>query len=361
MAVDLALKKAQDLNRKFFLVAGGQPRSTFYIQPNASAVIKEAAKQLAETVKHASGAEIPVVEANFDEVQTKNAVFLAEVDNYPVLREWFPYETNFVHGEGDGFAVRTREGNCYIFGERAAAVFFGAMDMIEQSTDVIWLYGMLGEEEIVGKQKNIYAFCNYYNKAYFHLRVWQFDEKEGSCAELASRTFAKNKINGVLGGSEGKYASCGVCSTAKLSSSAVYEKWQSFDGRRGARPNIYGLRDNLREYYRQGVKEICLASEDLRRFGNEMYDWIAAKLLWNFDSNIFTLRSSFCNAVYGNASKEMLQYYDLLEQGYEGENACSLTFLDGLKTALEGALKKELTPPQRKKIQAIYEEALFLK
>ncbi len=352
MAVDLDLKKAQDLNRKFFLVAGGQPRSVFYIQPNAHPILQAAAKEMAGIIYRASGAQIPVVEANFDEVRTKNAVFLTEVEKYPPLKGWFPYETEFVRGEGDGFAVRTQEGNCYIFGETPQAVFFGAMDMMEQTTDAIWYQGEFGEGEILQKQKNVYAFCNYYNKSYFNFRAWHSANDERIKGEAC--VLAKNKINAVLDDLEGKngYSLVGEKPFDRLKDEGkrcrqvcVYEEKDGY-----LFPNVYALRDTLREYYRQGVKEVCLADGDLRCERNEMYYWIAAKLMWNFDNHLPTLRRNFCEALYGNASKEMLLYYDLLERSWREENATSLA--ESASKALEAALKKELTPTQRRKIQA---------
>lgn len=571
MTIDLELKKAQDLNRKFFITANGQARTKFYVQPDCAKAIKTAAEELVKTIKHVSGADIPIEIKRFEEVETKNGIFFTLVEDFPILKEWFPYETKFVEG-GEGFAVKTKGGNCYIFASLPRAVFFGAMTMIENSCRVIWSRGKEGEEEMVIPQKTIYAFTNFYDKPYFEIRSWHACGMGIHGKKLDPPTmkmFGKNKINGkqelfedeymnygvmpsgvwpfngildfddmmedhpeyFMPGFDGKpkpkvhcnsflnyyrqdvadlvanrylnilkeypeyvnylltlkapddwhfymidengnllhklpftaddgtivypeepeykstvywnfvnrvvrqiakvyptisiskvaYQYCEICpkieldehirvciapitlsshdsfTSPKLSENgkrifknikkwcekckyvSIYEYWQCFNGAIYSRPNVYIVKEHLREYYRLGVRSISpegrvdeanALGEDLHYDMNEMYYWITNRLMWNFDLNIGAMKENFCEIVYGNASEEMLRYYDLIEKGwmerdayviystggdvYTKEFIINAGVADEIQGTLDKALTKKLTHVQRRKIQAIH-------
>ncbi len=260
------LQIAQSMNKKFALVVANLPRTEFYVMPNCHSAITTAVSELVKTIKHISEAEVPVIVEDFDNVNAKNAIFFTTIDEYPILKEWFPYEAEFVSG-CDGFAVRTKDNNMYIFGSCPSGVFYGAMDMIERSAKVVWSRGKQGEEECVIKQSNIYATCNYYDKSYFEVRGWHACGEGEHGPKLSPSTmkmFGKNKINGKNELYEEEYINYGVSPAGIL----PYNGLLNFDDLMDSHPeyfmpdfdgkpkkNRHG--DSFLNYYRDDVAELC--------------------------------------------------------------------------------------------------------
>ncbi len=260
------LEIAQSMNKKFALVVGNQPRTEFYVMPNCHSAVITAAKELVQTIKHISDVEIPLFVKDFGEVNTKNAIFFATLSEYSILTEWFPDETEFV-ADCDGFALRIKDNNLYIFGSRPAGVFFGAMDMIERSAKVVWSRGKHGEEECVIKQSNIYAICNYYDKSYFDVRAWHacgMGEHGEKLSPSTMKMFGKNKVNGKNELYEEEYINYGISPAGIL----PYNGLLYFDDLIDEHPEYFMLdfdgkpkknrhNDSFLNYYREDVAELC--------------------------------------------------------------------------------------------------------
>ena len=97
-------------------------------------VAKLAANDLRAWIQTITGADLPILLAPS---QTKNVkIFLGATYAKP----YFPKDLSLLAsgGSSDGFAVRVKDGNLYIFGARPAGTLNGIYAFIENNTDIIW-------------------------------------------------------------------------------------------------------------------------------------------------------------------------------------------------------------------------------
>ncbi len=563
-------EEVRSMLKKHWLVLEEKPKTKLYVMPNAHPTVVNAANQLVSTVKHKTGVELEIVRKDFDNVDEEYGVYLATTDEYSILKEWFPYEWEFVQ-DHDGFAIRDKGENCYIFGGRPQGVFFGVCDMLGQTTDVIWSRAMPEGDELIKKEKSIALFCNYYDKACFEVRAWHacgMGEHGEKLSPSTMQMFGRNKINGkmelyepeylnygispfavlpyngllyfdelmdtrpelFMQGFDGKpkpnidhdsflnyyrqdvaemcaqkyldmlkeypeyadyvlkikapddahfymvdedgtllhtkpfttddgqtvypdqpeyqstvywnfvnrmvkiiaktypnlriykvaYQYCELCPKTTLDEHiivgvaplaldchysydspkcpesnknilknienwckmckkvCIYEYWQCFKGNIYSRPNLYVVQSNIRKYYElgvwgitpEGVVDSAVAlGKDPHYDLNEMYYWITNNLMWNVNFDLVAARENFCNLAYGNAAKDMLRYYTLIEKGWEERDAyvvwstggdvytkefiINAGIADSVKETLSLALTRKINDKQKAKIVAI--------
>ncbi len=263
---DYSTKVAYSFIKQYWMVLSGKPKTVFYVMPGAEAAVLSAAEEISKTLERITGAKVPVVQQDFQTVKGKNNVFFATLKDYPVLKEWFPHESEFVL-DHDGFAVRTKEDNNYIFSSTAAGVFFGAHDMLERSCEVIWSRGKEGEEEIFIPTKSVAIFANYYDKACFEVRGWHACGQGIHGEKLDPPTmkmFGKNKVNAKLELFEPEYMHYGVSPFGVL----PYNGLLYFDDLMEEHPEYFMQdfngkpkkeidHDSFLNYYRQDVADMC--------------------------------------------------------------------------------------------------------
>ncbi len=161
----------------------------------------------------------------------------------------------------------------------------------------------------------------------------------------------------------------------------VYNYWHSAEsGDIYSRPIIKTVQNNLKWYVEIGVKGISpeatldqfnvLGADD--KFDmNEMYHWLTLKLMFDPYEDVRALSEKFCRIVYGKADRYMLEYFDLLQYGWDhtddyvtystngsvyiGSMIIKTGISEKVLTALKNALSCELTDEQRRKINRIYE------
>lgn len=259
-------QEAYSMLKKYWLVLNGKPKTAIYVMPNAHPTVLSAAKEFVATIKHKTDVELEIIQQDFDTVTAKYGVYFSTTTEYPILKEWFKYEGEFV-ADHDGFAVRTKNNNVYLFGGNPAGVFFGSCDMLERTTEVVWSRGKYGEEEILKKEKSIAAFCNYYDKASFEKRAWHACGMGIHGQKLDPPTmkmFGKNKINGKQELIEPEYFNWGIGPSGVLPYNGLLYFddlmdsrpelfMQGFDGK--PKPNID--HDSFLNYYRKDVAEMC--------------------------------------------------------------------------------------------------------
>ena len=120
-------------------------------------------------------------------------------------------------------------------------------------------------------------------------------------------------------------------------------------------PNIYALDEDIKLFASQeNVKGLFLQSSYGTSGGelNDLRTWVFSKLLWNPNTNINTLIKEFCDAYYGNASKDVQKYIRVLHKIHKKMDGRLLVkssikakylhpeFLVYLENILEEGLKK---------------------
>lgn len=168
---------------------------------------------------------------------------------------------------------------------------------------------------------------------------------------------------------------------------ALYTYWGSFRGTIYSRPNLKEIKENLLWFKKLGVYQIeiegkvdCSYLDDLkpsqksaRKYYdlNEGYIWAMNKLLWNPEEDIGELLARYCRIVYKECEKEMLEYFSLLQYGWDKQDALVwyatggdvyyLQFVvnagvaDKILQTLERAKDKAITPSVKRKIDSIKE------
>ena len=99
-------------------------------------VARQAAEDLRFWIKKITGANLPVLLAPSAEKNVK--IFLGA----SYAKDRFPADLKLLASGGahDGYAVRVRDGNLYIFGATPAGTLFGVHRFVENNTDIIWAY-----------------------------------------------------------------------------------------------------------------------------------------------------------------------------------------------------------------------------
>ena len=104
---------------------------------------------------------------------------------------------------------------------------------------------------------------------------------------------------------------------------------------------------------------------------NEMYVWGLSRLIWNPERDLEEMKKHYCRIVYKECYEEMLEYYNLVEKGYEETDAYIFCIMEadvyiyqfllkagvaeGVLKTLEKALKKVKTETVKDRIESIYE------
>lgn len=157
-----------------------------------------------------------------------------------------------------------------------------------------------------------------------------------------------------------------------------YSYWQSVRGSY-PRPLAKNVQKNLRYIKQIGIKHLIpegyldganhLGKDD--KFDlNEMYYWLMNKLFWNVESDLDKLTEKYCRLVYGDAQSEMLDFYKLIQQGWDSQDVfvtwctgndvyikkCVIDagIKDDIIVLLEKALNKPLQNSQKRRIESIY-------
>ncbi len=123
----------------------------------------------------------------------------------------------------------------------------------------------------------------------------------------------------------------------KCKTLCLYNYWNIFSGNIYSRPTVRVVQENLKWYREIGVYGLmpenhldCSKENALndRQKGvrlifdmNEAYFWITLKLIWNPDQNVNELLERFCEIVYKECAQEMLNYFHLIESGWNSKDA----------------------------------------
>lgn len=257
---------AISFNKKFPIVLGNEARTKFYVFPNTNSLLKNACTELSNSILRVSGTEIPILEEDFNNVKDFNVFFFFTIDEFPAVKQMFPYETDYVINN-DGYAVMTYNGNAYVFSSVPNGVFYGAMAMLEYSIPIIWANGFNTESEISSKLDNIYAFLNFYEKPYFELRGWNFysetDADNGVDLPMAC-VVGKNKCNTKMGFYDKRFKNYALNAFGVLPQGFSL----NFDSLISSRPEFF-MTDvdgepkssvgniSFLNYYRHDVAELC--------------------------------------------------------------------------------------------------------
>lgn len=257
---------AISLNKKFPMVLNGEARTKFYIFPNTNSIIKSACEELSKSIFRVTGAKIPIIEQDFNDVNETNVFFFFTIDEFSIVKQMFPYEAEYVF-DNDGYAAMTYNGNAYIFSSVSSGVFYGAMSMLEYSIPIIWVNGFNAESEISTKLDKIFAFLNFYEKPYFELRGWNFyfknDADIGVDLPMAC-VIGKNKCNTKMGKYDKKFNDYALSAFGVLPAGFSL----NFDSLINTRPEFFmtdvdgepkSCVDNISflNYYRYEVTELC--------------------------------------------------------------------------------------------------------
>ncbi|MBR2449021.1 MAG: DUF4838 domain-containing protein [Clostridia bacterium] len=172
----------------------------------------------------------------------------------------------------------------------------------------------------------------------------------------------------------------------KSNSVCLNAYWNSFKGDMYSRPILKVVQQNLKWWRDVGVigftpegkvdcgalKEYSEKQAFARKFFdlNEFYTWGLSRLAWNPDQDIEELKERYCRIVYKECAKEMREYFNLIEKGWDNTPAyvwyatgadvyiyqliVKAGVKDGVLNALETACKKAVTPTVKSRVESIY-------
>ena len=181
-----------------FLTKNGSPEATVCLFRETALQIKQAAQELVDGVRLISGAELPVLDSPKKIVETDVAIILSTFGENLTLRSLFPEDYDYLL-DSDGFAVRRKGNQIYIFSHQAEGVYYGVHSFLEENAEIIWTRGKRGEEQLYRERKSIkIKKCDYREKSPFKLRGWHACGKgeQGLFLDTATmKMFGKNKNN----------------------------------------------------------------------------------------------------------------------------------------------------------------------
>ena len=140
------------------------------------AVARFAARELAENLKRITGADFQIVRKTEGKLPVR--IFLGPTfakahftDDLAALSSG---------GSSDGFAVRVKDGDIYIFGARPAGTLYGVHAFIENNTDLIWAFPLPSDPDdnfegtVFTERKNLdIVWADAREKPVFIERGWQ--------------------------------------------------------------------------------------------------------------------------------------------------------------------------------------------
>ena len=167
----------------------------------------------------------------------------------------------------------------------------------------------------------------------------------------------------------------------------VYTYWNSFQGTIYMRPILKQVKADLTWFKELGVygltpegkvdcslvDDMSAAQKNSRKFFdmNEACTYVMNRLMWNPTLDVDELLARYAKIVYKEVADEFLEYYYLIEQGFNSKDAYvwyptggdvyNLQFIveaglkDKVTSALERALAKAVTPTVKSRIESIYQ------
>jgi len=119
----------------YALALNGEPRMEVVYPANGHSVEKFAAEDLAHWVAEISGAQLPVVAATN---VMRSASGLARVYIGRMFAEGLFADDLAEIGETDGFAIRRKGDDLYLFGGEPRSTVYATSRLLEENTDIIW-------------------------------------------------------------------------------------------------------------------------------------------------------------------------------------------------------------------------------
>ena len=120
----------------FLIALNGAPKATIAVAPDCKPVERFAAEDLAHWVKEISGAELAVKERDVAGAGREGAprtVFVGAA----FAKGMFDDDLAKFKGN-DGFAIREKDGNIYLFGGEPRSAHYAVCRLLEENTDIIW-------------------------------------------------------------------------------------------------------------------------------------------------------------------------------------------------------------------------------
>lgn len=181
-----------------YLTKNGCPEVTICLLRETALQIQQAAIEFTQAVKLISGAEITTVYDTAKIENGKTLLYLATFSENPELKERFPKDYEYLL-DSDGFAVRRRGGNIYIFSHEPEGVYYGIHSFLEENAEIIWTRGKRGEEQLYRTCESIkIKKCNYCEKSPFKIRGWHtcgLGEQGMHLDTATMKMLGKNKNN----------------------------------------------------------------------------------------------------------------------------------------------------------------------
>lgn len=114
------------------LVQSGRPAGQIVAGPHPGATLQLAASELSLWIKAITGASLPVAAGPAGDAGAINIILGTEA-----ARRDFASDIEWL-GDSDGYAVRTKNKNIYIFGSNDKGTLNGIFAFLESNTDIIW-------------------------------------------------------------------------------------------------------------------------------------------------------------------------------------------------------------------------------
>jgi hypothetical protein len=146
------------------LAKNGKAKAEIIIDPKSNEVLKFAAEELQLWVKEISGAELPIVNKSG---RLKNKIFLQ------VNPGNFQEDLKKLH-DNDGYAVRSKGNNVYLFASKSKGVLNGVYKLLFKNTDIIWARPNTEFGTVFSKKSDlILEQIDYIDVPVYILRGWQ--------------------------------------------------------------------------------------------------------------------------------------------------------------------------------------------
>ena len=138
-------------------------------------VARLAAYELSDWLFRLTGGDFPVLLAPSTDKNVK--IYLGAT----FARPHFPEDLKALASGGstDGFAVRVKDGDIYLFGARPAGTLFGVYAFLENNTDIIWGYNWGNDSAVYTRHPDLaISWADAVDKPVFIHRGWQGGVKE---------------------------------------------------------------------------------------------------------------------------------------------------------------------------------------
>lgn len=192
LGLALCLLTAASTATALDLVKNGQATGEFIVENDAHRAILFSVTDIRHWIHEITSVNVPIL--NEPSTQNTTKVFVGK--NF--AKEWAK-DLEALKGT-DGYAIRTKGNNVYVFGDRPRGTLYGVFALLEENADIIWARPNRRFGTVFGKSKDlILSKIDFLNKPVFpvrhqggHFRPYHQDTLDWQIRNLANVTLGPN-------------------------------------------------------------------------------------------------------------------------------------------------------------------------